>query len=243
MSEPTQPCIRGCSRMCRCPECGDEPTHEPIPIRAADPSLMCARCTDRLHGWLSSVVDDTLHLDARIPDDYSYDKESGHHKVSGSPALVRLDVVALTDRRTNPTVTRRTQYYEENQQDIGYSIPEQISCWARLFAEEQGLSSPYATLAQAVSLLTIWWTTLIQQPWVDDLYTDMQEIRQILDRAHGVEKPKPMGDCFTCAKPLYSRPGESTIQCKGCGRRYDGLAIVRLEVQRRREADMTEQAG
>jgi tRNA(Ile2) C34 agmatinyltransferase TiaS len=65
----------------------------------------------------------------------------------------------------------------------------------------------------------------------------MHEIRQQLDQAHNVERPKPMGECFTCNAALYSRPGCTDIRCHKCGRRYNGLDIVKLEVQRRREAN------
>jgi ribosomal protein L37AE/L43A len=91
-------------------------------------------------------------------------------------------------------------------------------------------------MQQAVTLLQTWWTTLVTQPWVDDLYADMQDIRSALDHAHGADKPKPLGNCFTCERAIYARPGETMVRCSGCGRKYDGLAIVRLEVQRRREA-------
>ena len=240
-------CIRGCTRPCSCEECraAEQPIHEHEELQADEPSLMCRRCTDRLSGWLSTILDDTLHLSSRIPDDYSYDKESQHHKVTGSPALVRLDVAALTDPRTSAIVKPDARYgeagqpktYEENRtEEPAIDIPGEVCSWARIFTEEQGLDSPVGTMAQAVAVLTTWFDTVVQQSWVDDLYAQMQAIRRLLDRAHDVEKPKALGSCFNCDRAIYARPGSTTVRCNGCGRRYDGMEVVRLEVQRRREA-------
>ena len=241
----TQPCVRGCLRPCPCPTCkgADEPEHDPQPAPAED-GYLCRRDRTRLFRWLGSVLDDTLRLDSRLPADYGWDKGNGHQKVTGSPALVRLDVAALTDRRsafgvvgTGDPEGHEPKDYEENR-DLNppLDIAGEVCSWARIFTEEQQLSSPVNTMAAAVAVLTAWWDTLVKQPWVDDFYASMAEIRKQLDLAHNVERPKPMGQCFTCEAALYSRPGCTDIRCGKCGRRYDGLGIVRLEVQRRREA-------
>jgi hypothetical protein len=188
-------------RPCPCPACreADQPEHGPQPAPAEE-GLLCKRDGNRLYKWLTNVLDDTARLDVRIPTDYGWDKEGGHHKVTGSPALVRLDVAALTDRRsTFSTSTEEIADYPENNEAS--------------------------------------WERLITCPWVDEFYQRMHEIRAQLDQAHNVERPKPMGECFTCNAALYSRPGCTDIRCHKCGRRYNGLDIVKLEVQRRREAN------
>lgn len=202
---------------------------------------MCRRCTERLWDWLNAILDDTLHLDSRILTDYRWDKPGGGGKISGSPALVRLDVAALTDDRSNPDVGRRTQYYEENQdQHAGHSIPYRVCSWARLFTEEQALSSPVATMAQAVGVLTAWWPTLVAQLWIDDFYNDIGEIRRIINRANGAERPRYAGSCLTvdCDGDLVKYPGSDDLTCRECARRYDLHDRVRVEMQRRREQAM-----
>lgn len=222
-------CIRGCVRPCRCEACAvsDEPQHEPQPSPAEE-GLLCRKDGNRLYKWLGSVLDDTLRLDTRIPVDYGWEKESSHQKVTGSPALIRLDVAALTDHRTNGQ--------PEGEAHPPIDIPGEVMMWARMFTEEQDITSPVDTMARAVDVLTAWWETLLTQLWVDEFYMRMHDIRQLLDLAHNVERPKPMGQCFTCEASLYAQPGCTDIRCHKCGRRYNGLDIVKLEVQRRREA-------
>ena len=232
-------CIRGCARPCPCPTCreADQPEHEPQPAPAEE-GYLCKRDATRLFRWLETILDDTARLDVRIPTDYGWDKEGGHQKVTGSPALVRLDVAALTDHRTTSVVSEDTEEYPENNDPReAIDIPGRVCSWAQMFTEELELTRPVGTMAEAVSVLTAMWERLVALPWVDDFYADMHTIRQLLDQAHNVERPKPMGECFTCEAALYSRPGCTDVRCGKCGRRYNGLDIVKLEVQRRREAN------
>jgi ribosomal protein L37AE/L43A len=201
---------------------------------------MCRRCNGKLQRWLGSVLDDTARLDVRIPTDYGWEKESSHHKVTGSPALIRLDVAALTDPRSSFIVRAESSGYSENRNHADdsppISIPTEVCMWARMFSEEQQIETPVDTMAGAVAVLSAWWETLLWCPWVDEFYTRMAEIRRQLDSAHGVERRKPMGSCFTCEAPVYSQPGSAVVQCRQCGRKYDGMEQVKLEIQRRREA-------
>jgi hypothetical protein len=235
----SEQCVRGCVRPCPCSDCkdADTPQHEPQPAPAEEGKL-CKRDANRLYRWLGAVLDDTLKLDVRNPVDYGWDKESNHQKVTGSPALANPFVVALTDHRSQTsTSTEETAAYSENQdQRPPFDIPGELCSWALMLAEEHNLSSDVSTMAAAVTVLTNWWETLVSALWVDEFYTRMHEIRQLLDQAHNVERPKPMGECFTCNTALYHRPGCTDIKCPKCGRRYDGLSLVKLEIQRRREA-------
>lgn len=233
-------CIRGCLRPCSCDTCrsSDEPQHEPQPAQAEDKSLLCRRDGTRLYKWLTSVLDDTLRLDTRIPVDYGWEKESSHQKVTGSPALIRLDVAALADRRMNTVLDPDSENYEENTtEEEAISIPFTLCSWALLFTEEQGLTSPVDTMSRAVDILTAWFETLILLPWVDDFYNDMHKIRNLINGANNIERPQPAGECFTCDTPMLKLPGRDDVQCRHCGRRYNSvLDLVRLKVQQEREA-------
>lgn len=238
MSEPPKPCIRGCARQCHCHECTEQPVHEAKPILAQSPSLLCGRDTEALWRWLSTVEDDTLKLSLRIPDDYTYDHGHTHRKVSGSPALIRLDVAKLIDPRSQPTVADKyAQYYDENQDEFGRSIPFQVSSWAAVFAEEQELKSPVGTMHEAVQVLSAWWTTLVAQMWIDEFYNDMEKIHKALNAAHGRRPPLPRGHCFTCGAQLWKEDGdgEDTITCPKCMRVYDPVGRVKLQLQQDRE--------
>lgn len=236
-----QQCVRGCARPCRCEECkaAPETQHPPIPTPAKE-GLLCARCAGRLEGWLTDILDDTLRLDVRKVQ--AGDVEKGkHQKISGSPALVRLDVAALTDRRYVTALSEEGETYEENQSDNPIlSIPFTVCSWAQLLTEEHDIRSPVAYMAQAVSVLRSWWTTLVEELWIDDFYNDMEKIRRLLNNAHGVERARPIGHCLSvyevdgqmqsCERPIYAHLGDTVLKCGRCGRIYEGADRARLIV-------------
>jgi hypothetical protein len=195
--------------------------------------LLCARCAGRLEKWLAVILDDTLHLDTRKLTVDNAAPMGKHKKISGSPALVRLTVAALTDPRTMRD--------DEDDPNAPLFIAGVICSWARLLTEEQDLTSPVEFMAQAVSVLTAWWATLVEQPWVDEFYGDMAQIRRLLDHAHGVDKPRPVGYCLSvyevngaqvsCDRPIYARITDTTVKCGRCGRIYAGSDKLRLSVQ------------
>lgn len=223
-------CVRGCVQPCRCDTCIplDEPEHDPQPRPAETDAHMCRRCNDKLRGWLDTILEDTLRLDTRIPTDYGWDKQGAHQKISGSPALIRLDVAALTDPRTT---------WDPTDPHTPVDIPGELCSWARLFTEEHRITTPVRTMNDAVGLLQRWWDELVGEPWIDEFYTVMADIRRLLDAAHRVERPRLLGGCFTCDTPLYTNPRTGAVRCGRCGRRYDGMSLVALEVQRRREVN------
>lgn len=231
------PCIRGCRRPCRCDACraADVPEHGPTPIPQAK-GLLCQRCESKLRTWLGDVLEETARLSTRLPTDLSWG-QSGHQKVSGSPALVRLDVVSLLDRRSTSVVTEDAETYPENcpEREV-ISIPQRICSWALLFAEENDLTSDVSTMAASVTLLTAWWETLVAQLWVDDFYADTQQIMLLLNNAHMIERPRPKGLCINvyevngkivdCDHPLYETPGDDRLKCNKCGRKYANAAEI-----------------
>lgn len=235
MSEPEQPCIRGCARPCRCEECqvAEESDHPPVPVEAQE-GLLCARCAGRLEKWLAVMLDDTLHLDTRKLTVDNAAPMGKHKKLSGSPALVRLAVAALTDPRTMRD--------DEDNPNAPLFIAGVVCSWARLFTEENNLDTDVSTMAASVTLLTAWWGTLVEQPWVDDFYTDMAHIRRLLDHAHGVEKRRPIGYCLSvhevngqavsCDRPIYARITDQAVKCGRCGRIYEGPDKLRLTVSK-----------
>jgi hypothetical protein len=187
--------------------------------------------------WLETVCDDTLHLNIRIPDNYGWDHGHTHAKVSGSPALIRLDVLALVDPRSQGTVQEEDSGYEENQSELGRDIPYQVCSWALLFAEEYNLESDVSTMNAAVTLLLAQWERLTATLWVDEFYADLSKIKQALNRAHNRRPPLPRGHCFTCNTQLWQEDGngEDGVTCPKCERVYDHLGLVKLKLQRDRD--------
>lgn len=218
-------CVRGCTRTCRCENCLplDHDNRDQIPTPAAVGQL-CDRCNTQLKTWFSTILDETAELTTRIPDDYSWDHGHRSGKISGSPALIRLDVLALTDPRT----------MREDEGDP-VNIVGVITSWAGLLAEEHQLTSPTDTLSQATNLITIWWTTVCRSEWITDFYDDIASIHRLL----GINRPRrlPRGRCFTCDTPLYKEDGDGVdrVSCPKCERNYDGPDLVKLEIQRQRD--------
>lgn len=229
----SEQCVRGCTRPCGCDDCKatDEPDHAPVPVDAAE-GLLCKRCAGRLEGWLTDVLDDTARLDTRRVQAGGDNDKGKKQKISGSPALVRLDVVALIDPRTMRD--------DDDNPNAPLNIPGVLCSWALLLTEEHDLDSPVQYMAQAVSLLRAWWDTLVTELWIDDFYNDMEQIRRLLNNAHMVERPSPIGYCLSvyevngkmesCDRPIYSKPNERVAKCGRCGRVYRGLDLARVKV-------------
>jgi hypothetical protein len=196
-------------------------------VPAADGSL-CGACSSRLKRWLGSVLDDTLRLSTRIPDNYGWDHGHTHSKVSGSPALIRLEVAALIDPRT-------LMDSDDTPGEPVYIIGK-LTGWAGLLAEEHHMASPTDTMHDAVTLLRAQWERLVSSQWIDEFYQDLATIRQLLNRAHNRKPPLPRGRCFTCNTQLWQEDGNGmdSVECPKCERVYDHIGLVKLQLQRER---------
>lgn len=255
-----QPCVRGCVQPCRCEACktAPQPVHGPVP-RPQDVGLLCQRCADQLRTWVGDLV--PLYATLTLEPEHTGEREGKRGKLSGSPALVRLDVLALQDPRTR-----------RDDEGGPLAVEFTTSSWAGCLREElfppppvddEEATNTYTrndttgTLAGAVNFLTIWWTGLLAQTWIDEFYRDVELMNRTLRRAHGIQNPKPIGHCLEmvgtpprrCGRALYApavkvaatsqtagykgRPVErkdqtAPIRCPSCGRRYDGINLIRL---------------
>lgn len=221
-------CIRGCTVIGPLLDNGERGPRQP---RRADQGLLCGRCEKQLKAWLEEIPDQYATLDPRPEGGLSsqYDGKTGKvGKLSHSPALARLDVISLTDKRT--------MRHDDTPGEPVY-IPIVITGWAALFAEENELTSPTDTIAQAVHLLTAWWSTLVKQLWIDEMWTDIEHVANLLNRAHGVERAREVGTCISiigttdnpqvCGTKLYALQGEQ-VRCPRCKRSYNGLELLRI---------------
>lgn len=243
-------CVRGCVKACGCAECFANAIHDPIP-RQADIGLLCRRCGDQLWRWLDEIPDLYATLDSR-PGSVERSEGGKRGKISGSPALSRLDVIALTDYRTMPhtghTNPKNLKYGDDQiETDDGIiDVAFEMVQWSDILADEVGISGRADTLTEAVKMLTTWWTTLLDQPWIDETWLAVRDVRRMLGRAHGEQKPRPVGHCNRpieiptsdvrkpeirlCGNTLYAPESGGTVRCRQCGARYDGMAILRLKI-------------
>lgn len=246
MTDVAKPCIRGCTAPCRCQQCKEagQPQHPPVPRSSAE-GLLCRRCASNLSDWLTDIPDMYATLDTRMR--RTERTEGGKRgKISGSPALIRLDVMAMLDPRTMPgdgmPGPDGRREYDDGLRDIAGTV----CVWAARFTEEQHHKTDVTTLAAACSHLIAWFGTVTEQPWIDEAYDEIRQCKHLLDAAHGTPKPRMVGHCITvtgetsqdmkiCGKPLFAAEGTAMIRCSECGRTYNGIEIVRLRVVEQHE--------
>lgn len=234
MTEPIVECVRECTRPCRCDDCTiadhDAPVHPPIPVEA-ETGLLCRRCADRLWAALHEIGDLYAGLDWNLVGDYGVSEGGGGGKVTGSPALVRLDVLALTDPRTqyDPAEPRGPLY-----------VPNVVGKWAEVARRALGHTSTAGDLNSALWVLVAWWQQITHHVWIGQCHDEMVHVLGLLKNAHGLQPPRRarIGHCVgqvhrssvvltkVCGAPLYVDGGPVT--CRSCGRQYVGLDLVRL---------------
>lgn len=250
MSEEFKRCVRGCTKPCGCQECFENAIHDPTPRPATD-GLLCARCSKSLWRWLDEIPDLYATLDTRPG---SVDRHEGgkRAKLSGSPALARLDVIALMDHRTMPhtgkpnPVNVRYGDLEPETDDGILDVASVLIQWADILADDMSLTTRADDMVKAVEVLTSWWQSLVAMPWIDEMWPAIRDVRRMLGRAHGEQKPRPVGHCNRpievptgdtrkpeirlCGNTLYAPESGGTVRCRQCGAHYDGMAILRLRI-------------
>lgn len=230
MTEEFKRCVRGCTRRCYADQCltTGQHEHEPLP-REATVGLLCQVCSDRLRGALSDIgsmyPDLDLYASQREPRD-----GGSHGKLSGSPALIRIDVAAMLD--PDSCIGDGTR-----------SVVGTLESWAQCIHDDLGITLPSPYLEPLLSLLTTWHSKICEQPWVDDYWLEMLELQAMLRRA--TDAPRPIGRCFgriankPCGRLLYepTTGTDTAIVCPDpdCGRRYDGVDLLKLQIQAERE--------
>lgn len=229
MSEELVWCVRGCTERCRSEACAvvGEHDHEPI-RRRADVGLLCLRCSDRIIDALDDIelMYPDLDLYAVGAADPFGDGLS-HGKTTGSPALVRLDVMVLQD-------------VDAAVGDGVRSVIGTLGSWVRCVEEELGPKPKNWQLSGILDLLRTWHDNICYQPWVDDYYDEVIEVRGMLKRA--TNAPPPIARCWGhdpakgCGRWLYPPREGDRVVCRRCGRTYAGADLVKLQIQGERDS-------
>lgn len=184
------------------------------------------------HHWLANTLDDITTSTALLPHFYEPgtavdDGQQVRGKRVDPPAPVRLDVVALLDRRT---VSRFP----------GDIVPvlAVLESWARMVREERDLEQPKtrATVTGETALLIRHLPWIETQPWVDELAKELREVKSALHSAIGDHAPRPVGKCPVvdpddgeCGGNLYQdRYGGMSVSCRRCGSLWDEPELRRL---------------
>lgn len=234
MSEDLTYCVRGCRRTCGICAPGDDCEHDLR--RRADIGYLCRRCADHLTRLVKEIPD--LYAQLPAADDPTQG-DSGEKvkrgKVTGSPALVRLDVLVLTD----------LSVFTFEGDGVMPILPA-LAGWGQIIEEELGLRPQSDTIVGYCDLFTTWHTKIYAQPWIDEYDIDIRKMHRAL--RHVSLAPRPLGRCWGrirnrphggCGALLYppEDPNETTIRCPNihCGRTYTGVELVKLGIQAERE--------
>jgi len=198
------------------------------PKSAANGLLVCPHH----RRWLTESVDDIVVTYALLPDFYEPGTAvDDGHQVKGKrvdpPAPVRLDVVALLDRRTIA-------------QHPGDIIPVLaiLESWARMIREERQLQATQrqATVTSEAALILAHLDWASAQPWIDELAKEIRDVKSALHSAIGDHAPRPVGTCPVvhpdtgeCGGKLYQdRYGGMSVTCRKCGETWGETELRRL---------------
>lgn len=183
--------------------------------------------------WLKTALDDVLITAAMLPaflEPGTVDRDPSlpvSRRGIDPPAPIRLEVVALEDRRTGAQVSP------------GDVLPALaiLESWARIVREDQALASPttQATLMTEAGLLGRHVDYVAAQPWIDDLAAELRAIVGALHAAIGDYAPRPVGRCQVldgdqaCGGALLQdRYGMFSVTCRRCGETWGEHELRRL---------------
>jgi hypothetical protein len=190
--------------------------------------LICPGHRRWLADTLADIVETTALLPAFLEPGSSVDDgRQVKSKRVDPPAPIRLDVVSLGDRRT----------VHRHDGDI-YPVLAVLESWARLVREERDLARPTnpATILGEANLLVIHLDWIAAQPFVDELASELRQVKSSLHAAIGDHAPRPVGTCPVihpdtgqCAGPLYQdRYGRLSVTCRRCGETWGETELRRL---------------
>jgi hypothetical protein len=198
------------------------------PRQALDGALVCRHH----HGWLRDSIDDIVITYALLPHFYEPGTAvDDGHQVKGKrvdpPAPVRLDVVALLDRRT--------AYRHPG--DI-VPVLAILEAWATLVRDERKIQPcRNTTVTSEAGLLLGHLDWIIGEPFVTDFAEEIRQVKSALHSAIGDHAPRPVGTCpvvhpdndTECGGKLYQdRYGGMSVTCRKCGETWGETELRRL---------------
>jgi hypothetical protein len=203
-----------------------------LPHREPREALTGALVCRHHHGWLRDSIDDIVITYALLPHFYEPGTAvDDGHQVKGKrvdpPAPVRLDVVALLDRRT--------AYRHPG--DI-VPVLAILEAWATLVRDERKIQPcRNTTVTSEAGLLLGHLDWIIGEPFVTDFAEEIRQVKSALHSAIGDHAPRPVGTCpvvhpdndTECGGKLYQdRYGGMSVTCRKCGETWGETELRRL---------------
>lgn len=182
------------------------------PSRRATPGyLTCDRCLELIRECLGDIptLYASLLTDEALLPVVAPGGRRGPGFGSRSPA--NDQAIVLTDSRTTWTEDTPT-----------HSPLVVVESWARMVREDVGEKPPDgpATVTGEVALLIRRLDFITRQPWVQDMWKELKEVRISLRAFNGDRKPLPVGRCptllsdgSTCKTPLWAPLDGDVIKC------------------------------
>lgn len=237
----------------------DHPRDRPQSAVVGD---LCEWHQGELRWWLTDVEDwYRFHQVFLLPGSAERSERLSQGKRAAPPAPVRLETVAVTDRRVTAGERPRSWYWNGNPvtgrlESNGTPIPDVpgvLGSWASLVAEETGADVRAGTVRDVCRVLRAAHVWVCGQGWVLDYRGELRQCQLVLAKVVGESSgPFPFGDCLYCGASLYDpdelerwaarrerRParawlGARVVECRSCGESWEGPEIVRLRLAQKR---------
>jgi hypothetical protein len=219
-------CARGCVKTIRNPDTREPEGEEYIPAEVGD---LCRSDAARLRRWIEETPDLYAQLSVHAKPEEAEETGIPAHrgKISGSPALIRLDALALMDPHSTANALG------EPSQLFGGDVVGVMLEFSNNLCDDLSLKDrPTDLTAACRALAGVWYENLCSRPWIVDLYDTMHHIHRQLRSATGTHDPAPAGKCH-CGTRLYYTTDQNQVACTKCGHTMDGIALVRLAAAQR----------
>lgn len=207
------------------------------PIRTHDGYTVCDRCAGRLRQTVGDIVE--------------------FYAIVGSAQLGTLESLAVPSDRVRimrpafgpepPASVHLIVFRDPRTVSWGQSDPHSplaiLTAWATHVREERHQeppASPTVTSEANTLLFNLDWLCRIDGDLMVEFARELREVRDQLAAVCGEQRPKSIGKCIElldtpegpryCDTRLYAPKVGTAIQCRQCGRVYDGVDLVRLQL-------------
>jgi hypothetical protein len=173
---------------------------------------LCTECATTLHDAYTGLSAAYAQLDHTILVTGQTEAVSTG-KVSGSPALIRLDVMALQDPRTQ----------WDGNPDSPRHLPRAQQAWAHRLADWLGVPRTHEH-----AFITTWWSELLKTPWIGEFHDEVSGLARQLNNANGYRANN--------TQPTTVRAWAATM---GCSEQAIRHRIHRGQLTRREDGTVT----
>jgi hypothetical protein len=154
--------------------------------------LLCVAHFDRLADMLREIEEEAAILSA-VPS-MAIRTGSGGGSLASTRSPARLDVLVHLDTRRGTGMSET----DDDQHAAGQTLPvlDVLHSWARVVREERGFASRAAvTISGERDVLTRALDWIAEQPWVDEMFTEVRQLVGQLKAANGHRADRPYSRC------------------------------------------------